>query len=636
MSADHSNSSYNLVSLKKTLRLSYLLLALGIIAHLSQTIYFDFTQDDAFITFRYAANFLNGDGLVYNIGERVEGYTNFLWMIIMILGKLAGIDFVIFSRLAGMLCGVGTIIFTWFIGRIIFNRQSFLPGLCSFFLGTILSFGYWSVAGLETAAFSMMIAGAIYFYLRKSYSVIIFLVLATLLRPEGGLVFGIILAHSIFSAKSFSKYSKTILAAYIILLLPYAIFKWTYFSSLLPNPFYAKTGFNLKQILNGLEYTGTFFWHYLAGGLFLVPFLLVYKKWSRHIRLLSVFLLIYIVYIVLIGGDVLKVHRFFVPLFPGLILVSIYGFTNLFKSKIIVLISLILLLSWQIYIPSEYIDTYHRAERALNYKMNQTMDHLFDADNTNFSVAVSTIGIVGYRLLGHTVIDLLGLTDSTIARHPEKPIPGLITTWKEDSYNSAYVLSRQPDYIIFSTEFKPSAPAERALFLYSQFLQSYRTIGFYFDGTLHTIFKRYYSIEDNIERDIDVLFIQAYYNGIDFWNQKRYEESIAEFNKAIGLCPDPKFPYLYYYIADANRELYNLEIAYNILNKLISVDTLVFEAYKDLYIFEYSILDNQEMAQYYHKKVSKLIPWYIPRMESLARSLKLEYKNVIDKEEGGS
>ncbi len=630
MSKGQKNNISNLISSKMFLRLSYLLLALGIIAHLSQALYFDFTQDDAFITFRYAANFLNGDGLVYNIGERVEGYTNFLWMIIMILGKLAGIDFVIFSRLAGMLCGVGTIIFTWFIGRIIFDRQSILPGLCSFTLGTILSFGYWSVAGLETAAFSMMAVGAIYFYLRKSYSVIYFLVLATLLRPEGGLVFGIILAHNLFSTKSFSKYAKTIFAAYVILLIPYAIFKWTYFSALLPNPFYAKTGFNLKQLLNGLEYTGTFLWHYLAGGLFLVPFLLVYKKWSHHIRLISVFLLIYAVYIVLIGGDVLKVHRFFVPLFPGLILVSIYGFIKLFKSKIIVLISLILLLSWQIYIPSEYIDTYHRAERALNSKMNQTIDHLLDADKTKFSIGVSTIGIVGYRLMGHTVIDLLGLTDSTIARHPEKPIPGLITTWKEDSYNSEYVLSRQPDYIMFSTEFKPSAPAERALFLYSTFLGSYRTTGFYFDGTLHSIFKRYYSIEGDIERDIDEMFIQTYYNGIDLWSQKRYKEAISKFNKAIGLCPDPKFPYLYYYIADANRELYNLEIAYNILNKLVSIDTLVFEAYKDLYIFEYAILDNSEMAQHYHKKVNQLVPWYIPRLESLAKSLKLEYKNAIN------
>lgn len=36
--------------------------------------------DDAYITFRYSWNFAHGNGLVFNAGERVEGYTNFLWM----------------------------------------------------------------------------------------------------------------------------------------------------------------------------------------------------------------------------------------------------------------------------------------------------------------------------------------------------------------------------------------------------------------------------------------------------------------------------------------------------------------------------------------------------------------------------
>ncbi|MBU6216640.1 MAG: hypothetical protein KGR17_08545, partial [Acidobacteria bacterium] len=37
-----------------------------------------FAQDDAFITYRYSRNLARGEGLVFNTGERVEGYTNFL------------------------------------------------------------------------------------------------------------------------------------------------------------------------------------------------------------------------------------------------------------------------------------------------------------------------------------------------------------------------------------------------------------------------------------------------------------------------------------------------------------------------------------------------------------------------------
>ncbi|MEO5618208.1 MAG: hypothetical protein ABIS67_10585, partial [Candidatus Eisenbacteria bacterium] len=39
-------------------------------------------QDDAYISFRYARNLLRGEGLVFNVGERVEGYTNFLWTVL--------------------------------------------------------------------------------------------------------------------------------------------------------------------------------------------------------------------------------------------------------------------------------------------------------------------------------------------------------------------------------------------------------------------------------------------------------------------------------------------------------------------------------------------------------------------------
>ena len=36
-----------------------------------------FMTDDAFISFRYVRNLLEGHGLVFNPGERVEGYSNF-------------------------------------------------------------------------------------------------------------------------------------------------------------------------------------------------------------------------------------------------------------------------------------------------------------------------------------------------------------------------------------------------------------------------------------------------------------------------------------------------------------------------------------------------------------------------------
>src|SRR5262245_10792520 len=47
--------------------------------------------DDAFIYFRYAENFANGRGLVWNVGERVDGATSFLWTVLLGLAMKAGI-----------------------------------------------------------------------------------------------------------------------------------------------------------------------------------------------------------------------------------------------------------------------------------------------------------------------------------------------------------------------------------------------------------------------------------------------------------------------------------------------------------------------------------------------------------------
>ena len=44
--------------------------------------YFPYIVDDTFIALRYARNLVDGHGLVFNPGQRVEGYSNFLWVVL--------------------------------------------------------------------------------------------------------------------------------------------------------------------------------------------------------------------------------------------------------------------------------------------------------------------------------------------------------------------------------------------------------------------------------------------------------------------------------------------------------------------------------------------------------------------------
>ncbi|MFO7563487.1 MAG: hypothetical protein R6X02_12650 [Enhygromyxa sp.] len=67
-----------------------LAIALGLLVHLRA---WSFLCDDAFISFRYARNLGQHGALVYNLDplERVEGYTNFAWVLLLALGDALGL-----------------------------------------------------------------------------------------------------------------------------------------------------------------------------------------------------------------------------------------------------------------------------------------------------------------------------------------------------------------------------------------------------------------------------------------------------------------------------------------------------------------------------------------------------------------
>jgi arabinofuranosyltransferase len=599
------------------------LAGLGCAVHLFLLFHFNFTQDDAYISFRYAQNYVNGHGLVYNAGERIEGYTNFLWTIWLIAGRLAGFDLVLFSKILGALFGIATIVTLFRFGGIVTADKSgrenpIASGAACLILGTAYAFAYWTVSGLETAAFTFMLTAAVVAFYRRSFAAAPLLVLATLLRPEGALATVVVLAIDIISRRKITAYAAGMAGLWALYLLPLGAFKLWYYGSLLPNPFYAKTAFGFQQLVYGAQYAGQYFWHYLGAGVFVLPAIIVVGRLSPQLKAAMGFALIYCLYIVIIGGDVVKVDRFFVPLMPVLAIIVVTGIFRLLRNRWLALASVAVVVTWQLLVPWGHTATFHSLERGLTDKMEKIASSLTAVDSTDFSIALSTIGIVGYRLIDHPVIDMLGLTDSVVARHPEPPVEGMETTWREGKFNAASLLSRQPDYILFSTGFKPSAPAERALYLYSAFLDHYRTIAFNF-GTplLHPVYRRVGPITGEIQRDVDVRFVQNFNRGINLmWNAKDYPGALAAFRQALQCSPQPAFPYVYYYMAIAQQNMGDIEASYRSLQETVRLDDRVYEGHKELYRYEY-FMGNQDAAQYHRARIAALVPWYLPRLDSL-------------------
>jgi hypothetical protein len=129
--------------------------------------------DDAMISMRYAWNLTHGHGLVFNPGERVEGYSNLLLVLVM-TGATA-----VFSKASATLCvqilGVATMLgvaaATRSIASLVAQDEPgiHLPSVRVVALASVLAYyplAYWALMGMETALLTLLLLGGVYHVLR--------------------------------------------------------------------------------------------------------------------------------------------------------------------------------------------------------------------------------------------------------------------------------------------------------------------------------------------------------------------------------------------------------------------------------------------------------------------------------------
>ena len=471
---------------------------------------FDFIQDDSFITYRYVKNFTEGNGLVFNIGERVEGYTCFLWVIVLSFAKSAGFNFIGASQTVGIISSIITLVITYLISSKFFQKEKggfYNIAFClisPIMLAANGSFAYWSVSGMETGLFAVLVTLGVYFYLREQknnsafpYSSIIFL-LASLTRPEGTLIFAVTVLHKIIytlkrksddKSRLVNKNNLIWLGLYLIPAIIFMLWRYSYYGYLFPNTFYAKTGSSLEYFKAGWDYFTEFAKNYgLFGILLILPLITLgsKQKFYEYLYLIMIFY-IFSAYVIFIGGDVLRPNRFFVPLLPVFFILVQEGIhqliTVLDKKKTFsygAAVGVIFALGFSYYTYKnefEQIKKYSELEKGLVEKMKISGTWLKTKQSQagrQLVVGATTIGAVSYYS-DVILIDMLGLTDKEIAHNP-RPIPEISSKevgWRERNYNVEYIISRKPDYIYFSTGIKPSAYAERGLFTSDEFLNYY-------------------------------------------------------------------------------------------------------------------------------------------------------------------
>lgn len=451
----------------------------GLVLWLHGIVYLDYTSDDAYISYRYAAHFADGMGLVWNPGEWVEGYTNFLWVLLLSGFAKAGADIVESARWLGFAFGVAAIGGTYALSRELLDGEAGRrAGIgAALLLAASGPFATWSAAGLENSMFAVLVIAAVLLHIRElergwlpaSGAV---WAIAAMTRPEGVLLFAVSAVFKLietvvrvsrrsdrwwFGVDILREVARLLLwvAGFAVLYVPYFSWRYATYDWFFPNTYYAKVGEGSDQYERGVQYLQSFAQQYGAWLILIVPIAAAVTS-IRRVAALYVFvlLIVWFAYVVYIGGDSLVRLRFFASISPLLYAAVAAGLAALIAeahferrpprwfAEAAIAVAFAGLLAFTLHPSSR--DIALRGERD---GMRDRIDigrWLGENVPRDTLLAVIAAGAIPYES-GLETIDMLGLNDEEIAHRDIDT--GLLPAGHE-KYDSAYVLDRQPDIII--------------------------------------------------------------------------------------------------------------------------------------------------------------------------------------------
>lgn len=476
-----------------------------------------FICDDAFITFRFSKHLADGLGPVFNNGERVEGYTNFFWMILMGLVIILGGAPALWSLILAACFSIATLgLFLFHVFRDSqYNRT--IGFIFVLFLALSSPFIAWSSGGLETAVFSFFIFAGIIAYSEslkdgKNHHLILssFLFsLASVTRPEGVLVYclaaGFLLAALLLKNTSPRQVLGFILP-FVILYGLYFVWRFSYYGKLLPNTFYIKEPSSLL-VPFGIQYYKSF----LTGCPIWIPFIPAgffgivsrFRGLKMGDYYIAVFFFVFSLYVIYVGGDFMDLWRFIMPLLAPYFLM-LYHMTpsdkdnRLLTYKIIVVIAALMIFAGfnlnSIYKSQSisYDNNVDSIGALRNYATQWTNVGMLlrEIGNPSDTIAITAAGIIPYYTDMYA-IDMYGLEAADLSKygHLEKfTRPGHRMT-----ISLQYLYANKPHYMVahpLITQGQPRYfPYSQAQDLYPALLEEYSAIsmalpdlpGYYFN-----------------------------------------------------------------------------------------------------------------------------------------------------------
>ncbi len=304
----------------------YLSLVCIIVSIIGQFYMFrDYTVDDTFITLRYARNFVQGHGLVFNVGERVEGFSNPLLLLLTIAVSYAGVPYLAAVKLIGVLSYLLCLVLSIkFLARRV--SRFTLPLLIALVFSSFPMI-FFSITGLETVLFALLLLLSFIVVVDKAYELdwklVLICVLCMLCRPEGLMVSVIVYGSILLSRRNrhapiFRRRDLSHICVFLGFVIAILIIRYLYYGSLLPNTFYAKLPWTQESrvfwLLRGFDDMAYFigFFGGALGAFLMVVHLLRQREWD-YSYLALIYLLFFAAFQKYAGGDWMIGARFMAP-----------------------------------------------------------------------------------------------------------------------------------------------------------------------------------------------------------------------------------------------------------------------------------------------------------------------------------
>jgi len=394
-------------------------------------LFWSYSIDDAFITFRYAENLADGHGLTMNPGDApVEAYSNFLWLLLLSLLYKIGLPIYWAAKVIGVVCAYSASL-VWF-NYSLKNQNQDRKYIAVLFL-VIPFITFWSVSGLEFGLYCLLLSLFITSFWNRYRLSSFHAGLLVLIRPEAILIILAALTLDYFISRESRppKISNTIniLSVTLIVFLTLTIFRWYYFGYPLPNTIYAKsvlTSHGFLQLTKGM--------------ILLLPLTILFcvaliKNITNPDRspkvILSGSIFIIIALISCLADAVMNFHfRYMTPFLPFFILVALNGFSSIKGQtrKIVLSIAIILFSISPIYGILNKIDY----EKIIIGSQDKVIDFI-NRQPVNLEVSITDVGRIPYYTEAN-FNDLWGLASKDIS---------------QNGFKAAKELTRFPDYFIF-------------------------------------------------------------------------------------------------------------------------------------------------------------------------------------------